>query len=200
MVTNQHLIIVHLTLRCTVELVISTDEAVVNERSVLALRITLCSAVRGQQCRVILQLDFIVSIGIVGVGPETHTILQHFVETKFKFETIVHDFTLIDIRGRCSTIIRRYRTVVTRYEDVITFVTEPVETTCEHTTEESIVETDVHFSYCCPTKIWSSNDRFLITLIWTLTSCQRHIYFIQYRPLSQVSPTCTGIVITDFTV
>jgi hypothetical protein len=53
-VTNHHLIIVHLALWRTVEFVISTDEAVVNERKVLTLRVALSSAVIRQQRWVIL--------------------------------------------------------------------------------------------------------------------------------------------------
>ena len=62
-------------------------------------------AIIGNQGGVVLQFDDVVCVGIVGVCPEAHAILQHLVEAYLKFETVVLDFSLVDVRGLGSTVV-----------------------------------------------------------------------------------------------
>ena len=75
---------------------------------VLAMRIALCLTVGGEQCGVVLQFDYVVGVGIVGISPETHAISQHLIESKFKLKTVVLDLTLVDVRSLGGTIVGRY--------------------------------------------------------------------------------------------
>ena len=44
-------------------------------------------------------------IGVVGICPEAHAIVQHLVEAKLNLETVVLHLTLIDVRGLGMIII-----------------------------------------------------------------------------------------------
>ena len=96
-------------------------------------------------------------IGVVSICPEAHTIVQHLVEAEFHLETVVLNLTLIDIRSLGSTIERRYGTVATRDKDILTVIGEVVEATCNQTTQECEVSTDVLLQYRCPFQVGSGN-------------------------------------------
>ena len=201
-VTDENLTVVLLTLWRTIEFIVGTDKAVVDEWNILTLRIALSLTIGRNQSRVILYLNNIVRVRVVGIGPETHAVVQYLIEADLNLETVVLHLTLVDIRRGCSTKVWRHWTVGSGDEDVVTVIAEPVKATCEHAMEEGVIETDIFLQYGCPTEIRLSNSSFLIsnertcrTVEWDIET----ITVVRYLPTCQVSPTCTSVIITDFT-
>ena len=141
-------------------------------------------------------------ISVVGVCPEAHAIVQYLVETEFKLETVVLHLTLVDVGVRGCTVVRRYRTVASRDEDIFTVIAEIVETTCKHTTEDSIVKTDVLFHHRCPSEVRVGNHSFLISFERAFRAVKTHVKtlsIVRYFPSGQISPTGTTGIITNLT-
>ena len=154
---------------------------------------------------VILDEHLVLGMGHIEVTPKTKTISKGLVELYFPLITCGTNFTQVGCWRR-TTEIRRNGTLITTYQDVVTNITEDIEGTCNQTTQETVVSTNVQLLNCLPLHVFIADGSLTIPSIDTLVVLFIHDSVATVCPLAHIQPTVaieewvTQIVITNLTV